>query len=122
MSAKEKRATVLEWIRNKRYTENIKLLEIKHLNLCKENIQRLSNRDIFNIKIIRSACSVEAYAQLENLTEAFYKTNKWQCGKCQQIIKGQSVLCDICLTWFDYKCVNYKECADEDYVCYKCNI
>lgn len=65
---------------------------------------------------------MEAYEKIEieklKLKRKFLKADIWACGKCNNKLKDKSVICDNCLIWYDYQCVNYQ--GENEFVCYKC--
>lgn len=119
MPKKDKMTRILGWIK-KRPIHGQQLIEIDDMNLPNKIIQRLSNTDMFPIKIVRSFFSAEAYEKIENLIEDFIKTDNWRCSECENVLEGENVLCECCLDWFHCTCVNFKN--EENFVCLKCKI
>lgn len=119
MDKKDKVTRILGWIK-KRPIHGQQLIGIEDLNLSNKIIQRLSNTDMFSIKIIRAYFSAEAYEKIEHLIEAFIKNDNWQCGQCKNVLEGENVLCECCLDWFHCICVNFKN--EENFVCLECKI
>lgn len=111
---------MLKWITKTEIPSNSnKLLEIKNLNFSNENIRRFSNNNVVRIKLIRKFLSVEAYDKLETLVMNFINEPKWICEKCSKVLDGDCVMCQMCLNWYDCKCVEFDVNGD-NFICFKC--
>ena len=60
----------------------------------------------------RKYFSEDAWMAVVNLMDTIRKKPVWYCGRCTNPISDESessVVCDCCLSWYHFKCLNLKQ-------------
>ena len=60
----------------------------------------------------RKYCSEDAWLAITSVVEAIRVNPVWYCGRCTNPILDEtesSIVCDSCLMWFHFKCLNLKQ-------------
>ena|SRR6218665_3911295 len=105
-------AVVLSWFVN--YDEVEKALkerqriEEHHVQCHPDLVPSASIDDVVDVKTVRKFFTPDAWRAVENVLKAKAKCKIFTCGICFNKLGKQSVCCDSCLKWFDFKCVALK--------------
>ncbi len=59
--------------------------------------------DLVDIKLVRKYFTADAWTAVENVVKAKAKSKIYTCGICMHKLGKQSIGCDGCLKWFDFK-------------------
>lgn len=72
----------------------------------------------------RKYCSKDAWIAIQNVVDVLRKDAVYYCGRCTCPIDDEmqpSLLCDCCLTWYHFKCLNLKNSPKaKTWICRTC--
>jgi hypothetical protein len=61
--------------------------------------------DTVDMKLVKKYLTVDAWKAVESVMKAKTRSKIYSCGVCKHKLGKQSISCDGCLNWFDFKCV-----------------
>lgn len=74
------------------------LIQLNDIILTEHVVQKLANKDVLSLKLIRPFCSVFAYDKIQCMVTDFIKIDKWMCGTCNKNLESSaSVMYEICV-------------------------
>ena len=80
------------------YSENVLISESDFISsICKD--------ELFDLSICVDMFTAQAWETVTKLNNGGVQ-RPWYCGKCKDVLVGESVGCDTCLEWFHLSCMN----------------
>lgn len=64
--------------------------------------------DAVDMSLVKKFFTAEAWRVVEVVMKAKADSNIYSCGICSHTLGSESISCDTCLKWFDFKCVGIK--------------
>ena len=89
-----------------------KIIEEDEVEVRPEKVSASCLDENVCLESCRKYCSADAWMVIDSVVNALRKNPVWYCGRCTNPISDQtqsSVVCDCCLSWYHFDCLNLKQ-------------
>ena len=106
---------MLEWFVGARIAKSAiegKLIEEEEVETRPEHVSASCLDENVCIRNIQKYFTYDGWEALTHVVEALKRQTVWYCGRCTNVINDDeedSVVCDLCLTWFHFRCTGLKK-------------
>lgn len=101
-----------------------KIIQEEEVEVCPEKVSASCLDENVCLESCRKYCSKDAWMVINSVVDTLQKEVVYYCGRCTCPIYDDtqsSLLCDCCLTWYHFKCLNLKHPPKaKTWVCRNC--